>query len=333
MLHLRVIVPREKSDAVRRLLEAEAGVTHLVVWPGAAVSPPGDVMSCDVAREAANTVLEDLRHLGIDDDGAIVLEDLDVVLSRSAREAELAAPGEGADAVVWEQITEVTSEESTISVTFLAFLTLATMIAACGVLLDNPILIVGAMVVGPEFGPLAGLCVAVVQRRPRLAARSAFALLAGFPIAMALTMVFTWLLTWSGEFEKAMLEAERPLTAFIYQPDWLSFWVAFLAGIAGMMSLTSSKSGALIGVLISVTTVPAAANTAVAIAYGDLEQAAGSLGQLLLNLCAIVLSGSLTLLGQRLYWNRTHGSRSRHETLAASRPPAQRWPQAGRTKD
>jgi uncharacterized hydrophobic protein (TIGR00271 family) len=309
MLHLRAIVPREKSGAVRRLLEAEPGVTHLVVWPGAAVSPPGDVLACDIAREAANEVLDDLRALGIDEDGAIALENLDVALSRSAREAELKAPGEGSDAVVWEQITEVTSEESTISVTYLSFLTIATMIAACGVLLDNPILIVGAMVVGPEFGPLAGLCVAAVQRRRGLAARSAFALLAGFPVAMLATLLFTWLLTWTGEFDKGMLESDRPMTSFIYQPDWLSFWVAFLAGIAGMMSLTSAKSGALIGVLISVTTVPAAANASVAIAYGDLDQAGGSLGQLAVNLGAIVVAGTLALIAQRVVWTWTHGRR------------------------
>ena len=34
---------------------------------------------------------------------------------------------------------------------------LAMQIGAVGILLDQPILIVGAMVVGPEFGPLAGL--------------------------------------------------------------------------------------------------------------------------------------------------------------------------------
>ncbi|MBB5112916.1 putative membrane protein [Micromonospora echinospora] len=40
------------------------------------------------------------------------------------------------------------------------------MIAGIGVLLDQPILIVGAMVVGPEFGPLAALCVALLRRQP-----------------------------------------------------------------------------------------------------------------------------------------------------------------------
>ena len=78
--------------------------------------------------------------------------------------------------------------------------------------------------------------------------------------------------------------------------------VAFLAGIAGTLSLTSAKSGALIGVAISVTTVPAAANAAVAFAYSDYAQTWGSTGQLLANLGGIVLAGTLTLLAQKWFW-------------------------------
>ena len=56
--------------------------------------------------------------------------------------------------------------------------------------------------------------------------------------------------------------------------------------------------------LISVTTVPAAANIAVAIAYWVPHEAAGSAGQLLLNLAAIASAGVLTLLVQRWFWSR-----------------------------
>ena len=50
--------------------------------------------------------------------------------------------------------------------TFVAFMVLATLLAAIGVVTDSPITIVGAMVVGPEFGPLAALAVSLVRRRP-----------------------------------------------------------------------------------------------------------------------------------------------------------------------
>lgn len=302
MLHLRLITPADRTDDVVRLVEGTVGTTHLVVLPGAARNPVGDVVLCDVAREAGDELIGGLRDLGIDQTGSIAVDDIDLSLSKRADKAEADAPGEGADAVLWEHLEDATHEESTLSVTYVAFITIATMIAACGVVLDNAVLIVGAMAVGPEFGPLAGLCTAVVQRGPRLALRSLTALLAGFAIAMAVTVLFSLFMDGVGLFTEAQLEGSRPNTGFVYAPDWFSFVVAVLAGAAGMLSLTSAKSGALVGVAISVTTVPAAANAAVALSYGDMGQTWGSTKQLLFNLLGIVIAGILTLMAQKWFW-------------------------------
>ena len=245
-------------------------------------------------------------RLGIDKSGSIAVENIGLSLSHRADKAEDDAPGEGADAVLWEHLTEATHEESTLSVTYLAFLTLATMIAACGVVLDNAILIVGAMAVGPEFGPLAGFCTALVRRAPRLALRSLVALLVGFAAAMVVTVGFSLLMDAFDLFSDEATEggpARTPTSST--RPDWFSFVVAILAGAAGMLSLTSAKSGALVGVAISVTTVPAAANAAVAFSYGESSQTWGSREQLLLNLRGIVLAGTLTLLAQKFLWDRS----------------------------
>ncbi|WP_217245464.1 DUF389 domain-containing protein [Streptomyces sp. AC602_WCS936] len=302
MLHLRLITPADRTDEVVHLIDRTVGTTHLVVLPGAARDPVGDVVMCDVAREAGDELINRLRSLGIDSCGAITAENIDLSLSERAERAERDAPGEPADAVLWEQLEEATHEESTLSITYIAFITLATMIAACGVVLDNAILIVGAMAVGPEFGPLAGICTAIVQRAPRLALRSLIALLVGFAVAMAVTVGFSLFMDAVDLFSEAKLDAERPNTGFVYAPDWFSFVVAVLAGIAGTLSLTSAKSGALVGVAISVTTVPAAANAAVALFYEDTHQAWRSTEQLLLNLAAIILAGTLTLLAQKALW-------------------------------
>ncbi|MDI3405552.1 DUF389 domain-containing protein [Streptomyces cavernicola] len=312
MLHLRLITPPDRTDEVVGLVEKTVGTTHLVVVPGAARNPQGDVVMCDVAREAGDELVGSLRALGIDKCGSIAVENIDLSLSTRAQQAADDAPGEGADAVLWEHLTDATHEESTLSLTYIAFLTLATMIAACGVVLDNAILIVGAMAVGPEFGPLAGLCTAMVRRAPRLALRSLIALLVGFAIAMAVTVGFSYFMDWQGLFSDAQLAAERPNTNFIYRPDAFSFIVAVLAGIAGTLSLTSAKSGALVGVAISVTTVPAAANAAVAFSYHEYKQAWGSSEQLLLNLLGIILAGTLTLLAQKWFWStqRKRGTKS-----------------------
>ncbi|MFF5702469.1 DUF389 domain-containing protein [Streptomyces sp. NPDC012794] len=306
MLHLRMITPHHLTEQVVKLVEQTVGTTHLVVLKGAARDPEGDLVLCDVARESADELLREMRSLGVDRTGSIAVENIGLSLSRRADEAEEEAPGEGADAVIWEQLSESTHEESTLTITYSAFLILATMIAACGVVLDNAVLIVGAMAVGPEFGPLAGICTGLVRRDSKAAARSLVALLVGFAFAIVATTLFSLAMNALGLFHPGILDRPRPNTSFIWQPDPFSFVVAVLAGAAGMLSLTSAKSGALVGVAISVTTVPAAANAAVALGYGEFAQMWGSAEQLLLNLLGIIVAGSLTLIGWKLLRRTQH---------------------------
>ena len=227
--------------------------------------------------------------------GAITLEVLDTVLSTRAHKAEDEAEGDPADAVVWDELIGRTREEATLSVTFLTFLTLACLLAAVGVVTDSTVTVVGAMVVGPEFGPLAALSVALVRRRLDLARRASLALLIGFPLAMVITAIGTvgaqaagWL---SMDSVKQLSEVD-----FIFQVGPLSFVVALLAGAAGMLSLVSARSAALVGVFISVTTVPAAGFSVVAAILGDWDVAAKSALQLAVNLVGIVIAGVLVLV-------------------------------------
>ncbi|SCL24047.1 uncharacterized hydrophobic domain-containing protein [Micromonospora rhizosphaerae] len=336
MLHLRIIAPADQSAAVADLLAADPGVTHLAVLSGAARQPAGDLILCDVVRESADGVLHGLRELGVEAHGGIAADDVELTLSGAAVRAARDAPGSGADALVWDEIAAKTGEQTELSGTFLALIVVATMIAGVGVLLDQPILIIGAMVVGPEFGPLAALCVALLRRNAKIIGRSVQALVVGFLVAMVATVLSTWALTAAGLVNRDMLLADRPLTDFIWRPDALSWVVGLLAGVAGMLSLTSKKSGSLVGVLISVTTVPAAANVGVAAAYGVWPEAAGSALQLLINMCAIVLAGLLTLAVQHLWWwnvaRRTTGPITRRRPRgpaadsAASAPGQSRHP-------
>jgi uncharacterized hydrophobic protein (TIGR00271 family) len=294
VLHLRAIVPAELRDDVMGVLQENPGATHIVLHPDAAVEPPGDEITADITRESANDVVECLKALGVKERGAITLEALDTVLSTRAWRAEDDAEGEPADAVIWDELVSRTREESTLTFTFVMFLCIACLIAAVGVVTDSPVTVVGAMVVGPEFGPLAALAVALVQRRMHLARRAAAALLIGFPVAMAVTAAFTLLFE---ALDWVTLESTSELSEvdFIFQVGPFSFVVALLAGAAGMLSVVSSKSAALVGVFISVTTVPAAGFAVVATTVGDWAVAAQSATQLAVNLIGITMAGVLVL--------------------------------------
>jgi uncharacterized hydrophobic protein (TIGR00271 family) len=305
MVHLRIVVPPHNAEHALDLLRGTDSVVNLIYLERAAQKPEGDVILCDVAREDASVVISDLREFDIHHEGSIAIEEIDSHISDVATMAEEAAEGSPSDAVVWEQVEARTSENIELSANFIAFFCLACMIAAVGVILDSPILIIGAMVVGPEFGPIAGLCVAIVQQRPDVAKRSTMALAVGFPAAITAAFLFTLFVRAVGLTPEGFSASEHPLTQFISHPDAFSFIVAYLAGVAGVLSLTSTKSGALIGVLISVTTIPAAANIGVAAAFADWAEWRGAIAQLSVNLAGIMLAGIGTLfLQRRLYMRR-----------------------------
>jgi uncharacterized hydrophobic protein (TIGR00271 family) len=304
MIHLRIVAPHEPAERALTALNGNGAVCNIVFLDGAAVKPDGDVILCDVAREEASVVLSDLRELDIHRTGSIAIEDIDAEVSEFAERAEKHAKGAPSDAVVWEEVEARTSESAELSVSFVAFMVVAGLIAAVGIYLDSPILIVGAMVVGPEFGPVAGFCVALATKRRDVAVRSFLALAVGLPAAITAVWLASLIFRTTGLTPEHFSEKDHSLANIIASPDFFSFFVAACAGVAGMLSLSTAKSGALIGVLISVTTIPAAANVGVAAAYGDWDSWAGSIGQLGINIVSILAAGTATLTLQRVLYRK-----------------------------
>jgi uncharacterized hydrophobic protein (TIGR00271 family) len=330
MVHLRVVAPGEQAEQALELLTENPIVCHIVHLRDAAIDPPGDMILADVPREDASVVVSDLKGLGIEETGSISIEPIEVQLSKLADEAERIAPGDPADAVVWEEVEARTNEQSRLTWSFATFMVLACLLAAVGIYQESPILVVGAMVVGPEFGPIAGFCVALVERRSRLALRSLLALAVGFPLGIVAVILASLAFKATGITPDEFIAEDHGLSSTIANPDFFAFFVAFCAGIAGMLSLSTAKSGALIGVLISVTTIPAAANVGVTFAYGDGEAWHGSLAQLAINIASLLAAGALTLFLQRLVYTRRRNEHLReHEySRSASASPATTRPRA-----
>jgi uncharacterized hydrophobic protein (TIGR00271 family) len=179
----------------------------------------------------------------------------------------------------------------------------AMLIAAVGIYFNQPILIVGAMVVGPDFSPVAAICLALARPRLSLLPQAVRTLLVGFVIAIAIASPL-WLLGRLSGLVTVADASRGELTAFIVNPDAWSFVIAMLAGVAGVLSLTTSKSGPLVGVFISVTTIPAIGTIALCIGTGVWSEVDNAALQLGLNILGMLVSGTLALLVQRLVWSR-----------------------------
>ena len=216
MLHLRLRVPAELTDQVDALLRDDDTVANVAMIPDAFVKPPGCLVLADVARENAQQVISRLREIGIQRLGSIAISEADTVLSNAADAAERAAPGTPIDGVVWDLIEDRTRGDIRLSWAFMAFLTLATLIASVGRLLDEPILIVGAMVVGPEFAPVAAICFAIARPRPSLLPRALLTLLTGFVVAVVIaTSIWAIVYASAGSRSRRSPTARRPTSSFI----------------------------------------------------------------------------------------------------------------------
>jgi len=311
MLHLRIWSPTAMREAVVGALSDDPAVSSLAVLPGVSLRPAGDVVLADVAREAANDVVDRLRALELHHEGSLDIDQVRAWLSQRGLDAERAAPGSSADSVVWVDVTHQAYADSEFNWTYVSFMTMATLIAGIAIILDSQVLVIGAMVLGPEFGAVAALGVALVRRRPTLLARAARTLVMGFVIAILATTLAALVARALGWVTLEDVAGPRPDTAFIYTPDKWSFIVAVIAAAAGVLSLTSARVGGLSGVFISVTTVPAAGNVALGLAFGVSEEIVGSSLQLLINLTGMALAGWAALAVQRAIWSRVSTQRAR----------------------
>ena len=315
MQHLRITTPAHLTDDVLAVFTDDPAVSHLAVLRGASLEPAGDIVLADVAREAANELLDRLDALNIPEHGTIHIEPVTTWISQAGFDAERHTPGSSADAVVWADVTQRAYEEAELNWTYLAFMSLATLLASIAIVVDSQVLVIGAMVLGPEFVAIAALGLALVRRRSTLFTLAARTLLIGFGVAITLTTLaalaaraFGWIVTED-------VTGKRPGTDFIYSPDKWSFIVALIAAAAGVLSITSAKVGGLSGVFISVTTVPAAGNVALGIAFAAWDEVTGSAIQLALNISGMILAGWATLALQHLVWNR----KARHRQRLLSR--------------
>jgi uncharacterized hydrophobic protein (TIGR00271 family) len=310
MLHIRVVSPPSVTARLLDRLAVLPGVQNLIVLERAARRPDGDAVNFDVHDGAANPVFRALRELGLDQDDATAVERVDASLTRAAPpRIGIRSPAREI-APVWEMVEATIRTGAAYTPSFFILLAIGGLIGAVGILTNSQILIVGAMVVGPEYNAIIAVALGISKRDRQAIRDGLLALVLGFSAAIVATLALGVAIRASGKAPELFLAGVRPVSNLINTPNIFSVIVATLAGIVGVVSLTESRANALIGVFISVTTIPAAADIGVSLAFGSWAEARGSALQLLLNVVLLVAVGAAGLSTQRAIWARL-GARKR----------------------
>jgi uncharacterized hydrophobic protein (TIGR00271 family) len=300
-VHIRVTSPHQTTETLVGAMAATDGVTSIVVIRDA-LQPPGDVVQFDVLPSAANAVLRRLRDLGLDRYAPIAVDPVDAVITAARRTRRPRRLIHRDQPPTWDVVGARITALAVYAPSFYALLIAAALIAAAGIMTNTQILIVGAMVVGPEYNAIMGVALGIERHDRSPVIDGLLALTAGFAAAILAALVFGVCIRALGETPHSYSIGVRPVSDLINSPNLFSVIVAVLAGTVGVVSLTQSRTGTLIGVFISVTTIPAAADIGLSVAFHSWREARGSLFQLLLNVFVLVVVGAGGLRLQRRLW-------------------------------
>jgi len=165
--------------------------------------------------------------------------------------------------------------------------TLAIIIATFGLILNNPAIVIGAMLVAPLMLPILLLSMAIVTGRIRLI----FKTLETITKSTILSVVIaTFISLFIPIFE---IPSEVIIRS---QPAILDMFIALAAGAAAMYAMIKKDSASLPGVAISVSLMPPLSALGIGLATRNLGVAYGAGLLFITNLVAIIFSGAIILL-------------------------------------
>lgn len=179
-------------------------------------------------------------------------------------------------------------EESRADADFYLLLSCSALITALGLLMDNPIVIVGAMLVAPILFPILALGLGMVTDSRDAIWRALKILLKTVVTGVGIAAVTSYI------FGISTLVDYEQLT-LLTTPNLVSyFFISFAAGLVASYAWVSEDTAmTLPGVAISVSLVPPLAAIGVSLALLSEELLIGSILLFLINLLGVVLASTI----------------------------------------
>lgn len=197
--------------------------------------------------------------------------------------------------------------EKTVSLnwTFYLLIVLSALVASIGILKNNEVIIIGAMVLAPLLGPNVALSLATTLGDLSLAQRAikSIAISAGLVIIPALLIGLI-----------VPVNPNLPVIINRTQVSWADVVLALAAGSAAALSITTELYAALIGVMVAVALLPPLVTSGLLVGSGQWGLALGALLLFLTNLIGINLSGVVTFIIQGIrpltWWEKTQAKKA-----------------------
>jgi len=210
----------------------------------------------------------------------------EIVPTKQEKRAEFFARLRGSTAAREEIMLEVT-KGAQVNADFLTLVVLSTVVVAVGLLNDNAVAVIGAMVIAPLLGPNLAFAFATALGDRALMAGSMVTNFVGMSLSILLGIFVGTL--WTGTLDAPELLART-------HPSYDSIALAIASGGAAVLSLTTGVSSALVGVMVAVALLPPAVACGILIGGGDMEGASGAALLLAINIVCVNLAAQVVFV-------------------------------------
>ncbi|WP_159790172.1 TIGR00341 family protein [Sodalinema gerasimenkoae] len=211
-------------------------------------------------------------------------------------------------------LSQEISGDSKLNLNFIFLSVASCIIATCGLLLNSPAVIIGAMIVAPLMLPLRGLALGAMKGDVFLFRRGITTLLVGTIISLVLSAVI-------GAVANIPLTEFSPEILARTQPNLLDLVIALAAGAVGGFAKVRPKiSDAIAGTAISVALMPPLCVVGLALSQGATLAARGAFLLYTTNLLGITLACILVFIWEGYYVEKIRMARALTYTVLLTLP-------------
>jgi uncharacterized hydrophobic protein (TIGR00341 family) len=291
---VQITIPSGKRETLLSTLDDE-GIDYVVADETSGREYAG-IAYIPLPTNAVEPVLESLREAGLDDSSYTVVMEANTVVSRKFDELdEQYAEEPDEDQIARDELVASAASLAPSTRTYVIMTVVSALIATAGLLLDSPAVVVGSMVIAPLVGPAMAASVGTVVDDREMFARGVRLQIAGLLLAIGTAFVFAAIVRQIHLVPPLADVTAIPEVRERVAPDFLSLIIAIGAGIAGIVSLTTGVSAALVGVMIAVALIPPAATVGIGLAWGQPMVSLSSAVLVLVNVLSINLAALVVL--------------------------------------
>lgn len=295
---LRIVEITAPADNTSRIQEIAGEHECLDCWHGAKNKDGRRSVKILTTLEAQQQLTDDLQAaMGRGKKWRIVVEPVEATIPRQEEkeEKEVGEKEEGnkqaamivRGTITREELYNEIEKNARMDFNFALLVILSTVVCAIGLIKSNVAVIIGAMVIAPLLGPNLALAFGAALGDRHLIAESIKSNLAGLGLTLALAFFF-------GLTHHIPIRGTELMDRTDVSYDSLA--LAFAAGAAAVLSMTTGLSSTLVGVMVAVALMPPAVALGLMLGMGEFGNAYGAGLLLAANIVSISLAAQLVFL-------------------------------------